>query len=221
MKKLMTALVIWGLSASTTLASYTYAFRFDPNSSNVSQNVPMSIDLYLDETSSDLMASPLRLSDAGIGLVTGNANVTLNTASGVFNSATPSFVDDGVLTLATGTASGTTASLSQTTFAFPAPGFSVGTASGNTASLKLGSFNFTPTSLLDGTITTDLLASTGDLVLGDGSDLFLNATPVSQGVYNFAAVPEPASFCTATVLGLSGLCFARRKRKQLKKPALV
>jgi len=221
MRKLLVALAIWGLTASTTFAGYTYAFRFDPFAAQATPGVPMSLDLYLDETSSDLIGSPLRLSDAGIGLVTGNANVTLNTAPGAFNSATPSFIDDGILTSASGLASNSTASLSQTTFAFPAPGFSVGTASGNTASLKLGSFSFTPTSLLDGTITTDLLAGTGDLVLGDGSDLFLNATPVSQGLYNFGAVPEPASFCTAAVLGLSAACFARRKRKNLEKPALV
>lgn len=216
MKKLFAAFVMCGLMANSLLAGLTYSFRFDPVSSTVSTDVASSVDLYLDETSSDLGAFPLMISNSTIGLATGSANVALNTVPGSFNFATPEFID-GPLTFTTATASGTNASFTQTSFEVPflLP-FSVGSASGSVASIKLGSFNFTVTAAGNGTISTDSI-SVGDLVLGDIDGTDLSTAGVAAGVFSFEAissVPEPASLGGALIL--LGTWFGRRKSRKTR-----
>jgi len=214
MKKLLAALTICGLIANTALSDLTYSFRFNPVFSGVTPTIPSSVDLFLDETSTDIILFPLRLSNASFGLATGNANVTLNTAQGTFNSATPNFVDDGVLTIASGLASGSNASITQTTFENPLLSFSLGNATGNVASIKLGKFDFTITGVLSSNITTNSI-SLGDLVLGDIAGTDLSGVGVSQGIFNFTAVPEPASLGGALIL--FGSWFGRRKSRKARK----
>ncbi len=216
MKKLFATLMMCGLMANSAMCDLTYSFRFDPVSSTVATGIASSVDLYLDETSTNLMTFPLKISEGAIGLATGNAAVTLNTVPGSFNSATPTFVNDGILTTALGTAVGTNASLAQTSFEPILLPFSIGSASGLVASIKLGSFSFTTTAAGNGTISTDLV-SVGELVLGDIVITDLATAGVAPGIFNFesiSAVPEPASLGGALIL--LGTWFGLRRSRKMR-----
>ena len=211
MKKFFAALVLCSLLANSSLADLMYTFRFQPVAANVFPNVASSADIYLDETSTDTLVFPLRLNNPNFGLVTGKVKMSLNTAPGSFNLATPAFIDDGVFTISSGSVSGATASIAQTTFANPLSPFSLGLASGNTASIKLGSVDFTITGGLSGTITTDPVLL-GELVLGDFAGTDLSTIGVSSGTLNFTVVPEPSSVIYVATLGLGWAWYGRRRR---------
>ncbi len=197
--------------ASNLHAGYTYNIKFNPNFAATSIGGTVNVDVILEETTTDLINDPLKLSDPGIGLQGASLQINVSPFVGAGATALTAVDTTSQAAFFDVIAQGTVVNPTTGTIELSAFAPVAGTAVGSTASINLGTLTFTGLhGGIDKLSVIPLTGGGGDIVLGDATSL--DSLINFGGISGFVSVPEPSSLLSLSLLGLAGGWYRRRRK---------
>ncbi len=225
MKSLLILFIVC-FSACYCHASLNYSFRFSPASTDVNPGL-QTIDIFLDESSTDPVNTPTRLANSAFGLGTGNLRIQISGST--FTAATAGMVDNssdpipGFITSSATIESGNAeVNVQQSNFGdLPTDlNGSLGTGNATFATIRLATVSFNLALGQSATLTIptpfyDALNNASDFGYADlGGTLF--EVP-SGATLTITAVPEPTSIVFGSIVAAAGgIGVWKRRRRSMK-----